>query len=287
MGGMADDLLKRADKLANASGGWFSSKQSKQEEAVGLYKEAANKLRAEGRMEDAGRVLVQAAELELKTNEKDFAANTYYDASKCFRTVRPDQAVIALGRCSDLLVDRGHFRQAADRQKGMAELYSEDPSHHEEALRAYESAASWYTQEGASATASACNREAARLAVELKQYPRAIQLWEAVAAASLNSNLTKYSVKEYYLNAGLCYLAIPDSPAATRAMGFYADQDPHFPTTQEAQFLHGVLEACEHSDLGAFDEQVRAFDRMKPITGWRATLLNTVRSNVADGPDLS
>lgn len=28
---------------------------------------------------------------------------------------------------------------------------------------------------------------------------------------SLDSNLTRYSVKDYYLNAGMCYLAIPVS----------------------------------------------------------------------------
>lgn len=136
-------------------------------------------------------------------------------------------------------------------------------------------------------TASACQREAAQLAIQLQQYPRAIELWEAVAAASLNSNLTKYSVKEYYLNAGLCYLAIPDVGAATRAMAFYAQQDPGFPSTTEAQFLHGVLESCEHSDLDSFDAKVRDFDRMKPVTGWRATLLHTIRTQLADGPDLS
>lgn len=30
---------------------------------------------------------------------------------------------------------------------------------------------------------------------------------------SLDSNLTRYSVKDYYLNAGLCYLALPVSSA--------------------------------------------------------------------------
>lgn len=288
MGGpSAEELLKRAEKKASSTGGWFTSKQSKLEEAVELFKEAANKLRAENRMEDAGRVLVKTAELEIETNERDFAANTYFEASKCYRMVRPDQAVIALGRCSDLLVERGRFRQAADRQKNMAELYREDPSRLDQGLEAYERAAHWYIQEGATATASACQREAAQLAIQLQQYPRAIELWEAVATSSLNSNLTKYSVKEYYLNAGLCYLAIPDHGAATRAMAFYAQQDPSFPSTTEAQFLHGVLEACEHSDLDAFDTRVRDFDRMKPITGWRATLLHSVRNTVADGPDLS
>lgn len=283
----AEALLRSAEKKASATGGWFTSSASKHEESIELFKEAANKLRVDNRLTEAGQALVRAAEMELKLGERDFAASTYYEASKCFRMTNPEQAVMALDRAAGLLVERGRFRQAADRKKNMAELYREDPNRLDQGLLAYEQAASWYMQEGASATASACNREAAALAIQLKQYPKAIELWEAVAAASLGSNLTKYSVKEYYLNAGLCYLAIPDAGAATRAMGFYAQQDPGFPTTNEGQFLHGVLQACEHGELDAFDQRVQEFDRMKPITGWRATLLQGVRKSVADEPDLS
>ena len=39
------------------------------------------------------------------------------------------------------------------------------------------------------------------------QYPRAIDRYESVARASLNSNLTKWSVKDYFFKAGACYLA--------------------------------------------------------------------------------
>lgn len=288
MGGTsAEELLRSAEKKASATGGWFSSSSSKHEESIELFKAAANKFRVENRLTEAGRALVRAAEMEIKTGEQDFAANTYYEASKCFRMTDANQAVMAMDRAANLLVDRGRFRQAADRKKNMAELYREDPNRLEQGLLAYEQAATWYTQEGASATASACNREAATLAIQLEQYPKAIELWESVAAASLGSNLTKYSVKEYYLNAGLCYLAIPDTAAAARAMAFYAQQDPGFPTTAEGQFLHGILQACEHGELDAFDQRVHEFDRMKPIMGWRATLLQSVRKSIADEPDLS
>ncbi|WFD00162.1 vesicular-fusion protein S17 [Malassezia yamatoensis] len=287
VGTSAEELLRNAEKKATASGGWFSSSSSKHEEAIELFKAAANKFRVDNRLTEAGRALVRAAEMEIKTGESDFAANTYYEASKCLRITDPSQAVMAMDRSASLLVDRGRFRQAADRKKNMAELYKEDPNRLDQGLQAYEQAANWYMQEGASATASACNRDAAVIAIQLEQYPKAIELWESVAAASLGSNLTKYSVKEYYLNAGLCYLAIPDIGAATRAMGYYAQQDPGFPTTAEGQFLHGILQACEHGELDAFDQRVHEFDRMKPITGWRASLLQSVRKSIADEPDLS
>ncbi|WFD34889.1 vesicular-fusion protein S17 [Malassezia cuniculi] len=283
----AEALLQSAEKKAASTGGWFSSPASKHEESIELFKAAANKFRVDNRLDDAGKALVRAAEMEVRTGEKDFAATTYFEASKCFRMSNPGQAAIAVGRCSDILVERGRFRQAADRQKNLAEIYREDHNTLDKAFQAYEQASQWYTQEGASATASACMREAAQIAIQLEMYPRAIELWEAVAAISLGSSLTKYSVKEFYLNAGLCYLAIPDNGAALRAMAFYAQQDPGFPTTQEGQFLHGIAEAAEHGDLQAFDQRVAEFDRLKPVTGWRATLLHGIRQKVAAEPDLS
>ena len=69
-------------------------------------------------------------------------------------------------------------------------------------------------------TANACYKDAADLHAELEEYPQAIALYEQVANGSLSSALTKYSVKEYWLRASLCALAmhvrlpvlIPDRP---------------------------------------------------------------------------
>lgn len=206
-----EELLKNAEKKASASGGWFSSATSKQEEAVELFKAAANKFRIANRFEEAGNAYMRAAETEIKTGEKDYAANTFFEANKCFRMSRPELAVVALTRAREILIERGRFRQAADREKAVAELYKNDAADPEKALEAYEQAAAWYLQEGANATASGCYREAAQLATDLARYPQAIERWEQVASMSLESNLTRYSVKDYYLNAGMCYLAIPVS----------------------------------------------------------------------------
>lgn len=53
----------------------------------------------------------------------------------------------------------------------------------------------------------------------MADYKRAIERWEQVAQMSLDSNLTRYSVKDYYLNAGMCYLAIPVSWRDSRPPG--------------------------------------------------------------------
>jgi alpha-soluble NSF attachment protein len=49
--------------------------------------------------------------------------------------------------------------------------------------------------------------KAADLAALDGQYTKAIERYEQVAKSSLNSNLTKWSVKDYYFKAEACYLA--------------------------------------------------------------------------------
>jgi len=87
-----EQLLASAEKRAASSGGWFSSKSAALDEATELFKAAANKLRLANRFEEAGRAFVRAAQTEEKAGEKDFAANTYFEASKCFKMARPEGA---------------------------------------------------------------------------------------------------------------------------------------------------------------------------------------------------
>ncbi|KAE8214927.1 hypothetical protein CF327_g1766 [Tilletia walkeri] len=282
-----EELLSIAEKKAAATSGWFSSASTKLEEAVELFKAAGNKFRLANRFQEAGDAIMRAAETEYKLGEQDFAANTFYEASKNYKLVRPELAVTALQRATQILVDKGRFRQAADREKAIAELYKADAQDPEKALESYERAGQWYMQENATATASGCFREAATLAAELGQYPKAIERWEEIAKQSLDSALTRYSVKDFYLNAGLCYLAIPDYTAASRALAYYAQTDPTFPPTAEGNFLHSILEAAEHGDLPAFDTRVQEYDRVRRLAGWQATLLKNVRAAMAAGPDLS
>jgi alpha-soluble NSF attachment protein len=54
----------------------------------------------------------------------------------------------------------------------------------------------------------ACYKDAADLHADLEDYPQAIARYEQVADHSLGSNLTKYSVKDYWLRSILCCLAM-------------------------------------------------------------------------------
>ena len=136
-------------------------------------------------------------------------------------------AVQALAQTITHLTKAGRFRQAADREKEIGQIYLQELNDLRKACESYERAAEWYTQEDANAyvanlrrakgfasnrpydsTANACYKDAADLHAELEDYPQAIALYEQVGNGSLSSPLTKYSVKEYWLRASLCALAM-------------------------------------------------------------------------------
>lgn len=91
MSSSPEQLLQTAEKRANSTSGWFSSNSTKLEEAIELFKAAGNKFRISNQFEPAGKAFIRAAETEIKAGELDYAANTYVEASKCFKMVRPER----------------------------------------------------------------------------------------------------------------------------------------------------------------------------------------------------
>jgi alpha-soluble NSF attachment protein len=116
------------------------------------------------------------------------------------------ESLDALHKAVQILSEKGRFQSAANNQKIIAEMYEVDLEDFEKAMHAYEQAADWYLGEDSNAQSSACQLKAAALAAQLEQYGKAVEKFESVAAASLDNNLTKWSVRDYLLKAGICLL---------------------------------------------------------------------------------
>lgn len=95
-------------------------------------------------------------------------------------------------------------------------------------------------------TANQCFKDAADLHADLEQYPQAIARYEQVADHSLGSALSKYSVKEYWLRAGLCALAFVSSISRQNAQSTDAFPGPHYSSTQPNQILFSRHDLCIH-----------------------------------------
>jgi alpha-soluble NSF attachment protein len=150
-------------------------------------------------------------------------------------------------------------------------------------------------------TANSCFKDAADLHADLEEYPQAITRYEQVANYSLASSLTKYSVKEYWLRAGLCALALgvsflnlesmilsnslsrrQDPVTAKRNTTKYSTQDATFSSTREAKFLLALIEAVEAGDSEAFTGAVVGFDQVTKLDNWKTNILLKIKRSIQD-----
>ncbi|KAL5641128.1 hypothetical protein ACGC1H_001570 [Rhizoctonia solani] len=278
----AQQLLAKADKKANSSTGWFSSSSSKYEEAGDLYQQAANSFKIDKQFKEAGDAFKQEAQCREQCGEKDDAANAYWNAAKAYKRGFPELAAEALSSTVTLLTKAGRFRQAADREKEIAQIYLQEKQDLGKACESFERAGEWYAQEDAMATANACFKDAADLHAELGNYAHAISRYEQVADHSLTSALTKHSVKEYWLRAGLCALAMQDTVTARRNLAKYGQQDVTFPSTREAKFVNSLADAVEAGDREGFTNAVFEYDQVTKLDNWKTSILLHIKRGIAD-----
>ncbi|EMD42112.1 vesicular-fusion protein SEC17 [Gelatoporia subvermispora B] len=283
----AQTLLEKADKKANSSAGWFSSSSTKYEEAGDLYQQAANAFKIDKLFREAGDAHAREAECREKSNETNEAANAWWNAAKAYKRGHPELAIQALTHTITHLTKGGRFRQAADREKEIGQIYLQELNHLRKACESFERAAEWYSQEDAQATANGCFKDAADLHAELEDYPQAIALYEQVANGSLNSALTKYSVKEYWLRSSLCALAMGDTITAKRNLGKYSALDTTFTSTREAKFVNILIEAIEAGDLEKFTAAVFEFDQITKLDNWKTNILLKVKRSIQEEPGLT
>ncbi|KAI0082290.1 vesicular-fusion protein SEC17 [Panus rudis PR-1116 ss-1] len=283
----AQTLLEKADKKANSSTGWFSSASTKYEEAGDLYQQAANAFKIDKLFKEAGDAHAREAECREKCQEANEAAQAWWNAAKAYKRVSPDLAIQALSHTITHLTQQGRFRQAADREKEIGQIYLQEVNDLRKACESFERAAEWYAQEDATATANACYKDAADLHGELEEYPQAIARYEQVANASLNSALTKYSVKEYWLRASLCALAMGDPVTCKRNLQKYASLDTTFSSTREYKFVNALVDAMEAGDQEAFTAAVFEFDQVTKLDNWKTAILLKIKRGIQEEPALT
>ncbi|KAI1304870.1 hypothetical protein EDD11_005043 [Mortierella claussenii] len=275
----AQELVAKADKRATGSS-WFFSSTSKYEEASELYTKAANIYKMAKRWKESGDTFCKAADMQLKMSEKDEAANTFINASKSYKKSSPQDAIAALEKAIGILTERGRFQSAAKHQEDIGAIYESELIDLEQAMRAYEVAADWYAGESSTALAHKCMLKVATFAAQLEQYDKAIEMFETVASASLDNQLMKWSLKEYFLKAGLCHIATGDSVSAHNAVGRYCDMDVTFSSTRECQFLQSILGAVDNNDVNQFTASVVEFDQLTKLDNWKTKILLEIKNSI-------
>ncbi|KAI9733680.1 MAG: hypothetical protein M1834_003282 [Cirrosporium novae-zelandiae] len=267
----------------------FSDGHSINDNVLDLYMQAANAFRMQKLNKEAGSCFEKAAAIQAdKLSEPDDMANTLTEAFKVYRKDEPEAAARVLTKSIQHYTLKGNFRRAATHQNNLAELYENELGDVKRALEAYETAAGWYESDNAEALANKLFLKVADLAAMESDYYKAIGHYERVAKSSISSNLMKWSVKDYFLKAGICHLASNDIVATNRALEQYRELDNTFASTREHALLTDLAAAVEEGDQDAFADKLFQFDQLSKLDKWKTTLLLRVKNSIEEkGEDFS
>ncbi|XP_062496540.1 alpha-soluble NSF attachment protein [Pezoporus occidentalis] len=275
-------LLAEADRKLRGSrsflAGLFGG-NSRIEEACDTYSRAANMFKMAKNWSAAGNAFCQAAQLHLQLQSKHDAATSFVDAGNAFKKADPQEAINCLLRAIEIYTDMGRFTIAAKHHVSIAELYETELVEVEKAIAHYEQAADYYRGEESNSSANKCLLKVATYAAQLEQYPRALDIYEQVAAAAMDSPLLKYSAKEHFFRAALCHFCI-DALNAKLAMQKYEEMFPAFSDSRECKLLKKLLEAHEEQNVDGYTDAVKEYDSISRLDQWLTTMLLRIKKTI-------
>jgi alpha-soluble NSF attachment protein len=210
-------------------------------------------------------------------------ANTLTEAYKVYKAAKKyPEAARVLQQAISHYTSTGNFRRAATHQQNLAELYeiNYEPPDNAKALAAYETAASWFESDNAGALANKLYLKVGDLAALEGDYPLAISKFELVAKSSIDSNLMKWSVKEYFLKAGICRLAVGDIIATRRALQQYKEMDNSFAAQRECMLLTDLVQCQEDGESDEFSRRLLFYDKLSTLDKWKTAILLRIKEGI-------
>lgn len=279
-------IIASAEKLEKPQSGFMSlfsgGSSYRLEEASDLYVQAGNMYRLNKDFSSAGLQFVKAAELQKKLNNLNDVSNHLVEAYKCFKSVSPNDAILALKEAIHIfLTSNGQFRRAANFQMDLAELY-ESIDDVENASESYEKAGDYFSTDHAPSLSNKAYLKCADLNALKGNYLKARDHYDTVIKNSLGNALTKWSLKDYFFKSVLCILCADDTVEAGKRMEKYADEEPSWPSTREYKLIQEIMEAIENGDTQAFSDKVYEYDQFSKLDKLKTQLLLKIKNSVVE-----
>lgn len=278
-------LINQAKKLAQPQLGFLlflsgSSSSLRIEDAADLYIQAANQYRLRKNFSEAGDQFVAAADLHQSISNFNDEANLLVEAYKCYKSAVPSLAISLLQRAIAIFLNQnGQFRRAANFTNDLAELY-ELVGDLKNAAASYEQAGDYFSTDHADALASKCYLKCADLTAVSAEYNKALPLYDNIITLLSNNALSRWGLKDLFLKAILCVLAMQDPIEAQKRLDKYVADDAAFEQTREFKLLSSILAAIEQGDEEAFQNAVFEFDQIQKLDKLKMQLLLKVKESV-------
>jgi len=285
----AEALIAKAQKKLN---GMFSFGNGKFEEAAEFYAQAAKQYQLAKNFDKAASCYEQVVEFHNKLGSALEMAMAYKDAGGMYeKAEKPNECCRCLEEAKNLYAQEGRLSECAKLAKRRAEIF-EKAEITDLMLDCYQEAAELYESENQQGETRNCQLKLAhyKALVESKEsIMEAIEIYEKVAQVSLESNLLKWSVKQYYLKSLLSYLVLASNQLGVTVdevrdkRAEYCSLDPTFESTREDNLIMGCVEAIDEGDPEKFATSCSEFDEITKLDQWQTTLLLRSKNGI-DNP---
>ncbi|CCH42269.1 Beta-soluble NSF attachment protein [Wickerhamomyces ciferrii] len=285
-----ETLIQQADKKAASKPGFFGSilggsATEKLEEASDLYVQAANIYRLRKQGKKAGESFEKAADALYKAGNQDEGAQVLVDAFKSYKVEDPASAAKVLEKSIEHFTLRGQFRRAANYKMDLAQIYEEELFDIEKALSSYQDAGDWFESDSAQALANKAFLKAADLNALSGNYIPATEIYKKIVKNAANNNLSRWSLKDYFVKIVFSYLAADDSVAANKYIQEALNIDSSFQTTREYNLTKDVLDSVNEGDPEKLSNTLYEYDQFSKLDNWKTKILLKIKNSIVEADD--
>ena len=286
----ASELMLQAErkaKFASSVIGGLFGRASKFEHAADLYIRAANAFKVAKNYEGSGQAFTEAAKLyQEKLEYCHDAAINFSEAAQVYKKVNPNEAVKCYLQSIDIYTWMGRFFLAAQYYKSIAEVYEMCLVDLEKAVQCYEQAADWYKTEDSKSSANKCLGKVAHICAQLQQFRKAAIVFEDIGKDCLDCTLLKYSAKDYFFKALVCWFC-NDRQGVEEKAEEYKTIHPAFDGTRECRLIGNLLQAFDEPDEDKFAEITEEYDSISRIDSWLTAQLLHIKKKISDDLDVN
>jgi alpha-soluble NSF attachment protein len=266
-------------------------KDSKREEAVELFSNAAANLKISKDWEVAAKAYIRASEVSTLLKEDLNAANYMTEAAKAYKNVSVKDSIRCFEAVAKLHLDTNRGNLAARTYKSIAELQEKDGTA-KNIIDAYDAASVLFKAQDQGSESNSCSLKVADYCALEGEYERAIKLYEEVAAASLENKLLAYSVKDYYFKAALCRFAFEakkwdgeddvneEFKELTDALEKYKTNHPAFDDSRECKFIEQLFKMYAEADVEKFTDVMFKYDKIYKLDKWFSSILFVIKKTL-------
>ena len=281
-----EELVRKAhSKLAPGFfGKMFSSKESRQEEAIDLLTSAANLFKTNKNWKRAGETFEEIAQLEEQSGGTA-AYTQYQNAAHCFSFVDKVRSNKNLDMAIESCVKQGKYMQAGKTaQRIAADL--EENFDYANAIDKYKKAAEYFGMESQNTKSQTqqCLLKVADLMCISKHkdmFTEAPKIYEKLGMQYLTVPLLKSSAKDMFFKNVVCYVAKKDEVTAEVNLKKFLLEDPTFDETRDYKFLKAIIKCItEPYDADGFKKEVQAYKTVRELDKWKLSMFAMAVKNI-------